>query len=855
LEGKTHVSARRRLNLAMLGVAGLALMVTVGLSYWEWTRYSRSNAESARTREIVAADNRVLLSLVDAETGQRGFLLTGEDGYLEPYNRAIQEIPNELAALRTLLAARPDESRNLAQLETLADQKLSELHQIIELRRTQRAEGALVNVRIDQGKRIMDAIRAVCAQIERNENAAQSQASVEGEAAAGTVLLATATGSLVLLFLFAFGLEPFASPEPLAWQRPWPLRYGAAILAVVAVALLRGTLTPLIGATNLPFTMFFFAVAFAAWFGGFGPAVLSIALSLPVGAYFFAAPTKSLWVSGRDDQVAMLMIVVVGFGVALLSRSQRDAVNRAERSAAEAQSQRERLSGVIDSAMDAIITVDHLQRILIFNHAAEQIFRCPTSEALGQPLEKFIPERFRQVHHGHIERFGETAITNRSMSRPGTLWGLRASGEEFPIEATISQVGRGDQRLFTVILRDLTERLQTEEELRREREQRSFALTAGKMGAYEMNLLENTLWWSPETYSLFGVKPDDFVPTQDSFAALVHPAYRDLLLQHFRESIACREPFHHEFRILRADGTERWISCQGQPEYDGTGRAIHHSGIFLDISARKQSEQMLRKWEKLSSAARLSAAMAHEVNNPLGAVVNLIYLAKGASGVPAVVVEQLALAEQELERVAHVTRQVLGFYRESNAPEPIDIPALVESLIQLYSPKIAAKKIKVERAFGACASIQGVRGEVRQAVSNVLLNAIDAVGDKGVITVACQDVAECMVEIVVADDGPGVAAEDVERIFEPLFTTKAGTGTGLGLWVTKEIIERHGGGIAVRARNASDKVRGATFTIRFPRTPVIGTYKPLVDSLDRPKDSEPGPQQFHRSTADRWPRA
>jgi hypothetical protein len=225
--------------------------------------------------------------MIDAETGQRGFLLTGEDRYLEPYNRAIQEIPGE--------------SENVARLDSLTDQKLTELGRTIDLRRTNGAQQALSLVLSSHDKLVMDEIRALGTKIQHLESSTQSQASTGEKAAGGTALLATIAGSLVLLFLFAFGLEPFASPEPQAWRRSWYLRYGAAVLAVVAITLLRAALTPLIGRTNLPFTLFFCAVGVAGWFGGFRPAVMSIALSLLAGDYFFAEPTGTLWLSGRDD--------------------------------------------------------------------------------------------------------------------------------------------------------------------------------------------------------------------------------------------------------------------------------------------------------------------------------------------------------------------------------------------------------------------------------------------------------------------------------------------------------------------------------------------------------------------------
>ncbi len=133
----------------------------------------------------------------------------------------------------------------------------------------------------------------------------------------------------------------------------------------------------------------------------------------------------------------------------------------------ELEDARDRLHGVIQSAMDAIITVDENQVIILFNAAAERIFRCPAAEAIGGPLERFIPERFRAAHRGHVERFGSTGAPSRQMGARLTLYGLRADREEFPIDASISQVATHGTKLYTVILRDITEQLAAEEALKR----------------------------------------------------------------------------------------------------------------------------------------------------------------------------------------------------------------------------------------------------------------------------------------------------------------------------------------------------------------------------------------------------
>jgi PAS domain S-box-containing protein len=835
-------------NTAMLGIATLILIVLVGLSYRQWDRFRNANAEAARSRETLTAIDNVLTTLVDAETGQRGFLLTGENRYLEPYNRALKEIPGGLATLKALLNENRRGMRDFDQLNLLANSKLQELRETIEARRTQGERAALAIVLTDEGKRTMDSIRALCVRMESEENANQARASAEGEAAAGITLLITVAGSLVLLFFFAFGLEPFASPDPQAWHRPWTLRYGAAILGVLAITLIRAALAPLMGPVSMPFTLYFCAVAFAAWFGGFRPAVLSIALSLLAGAWLFAAPTRSLLVSGHDDQVAMLMIVAVGFGIALLSRSQRNAVERAVRAEDSERTERRRFETTLTSIGDAVIATDAAGQVTFVNKVASALLQWPETEACGKPLDVV----FHIVNE--LSRLPVDSPVARVL-RDGQIVGLAnhtiligRDGTEVPIDDSAAPIrdSNGNIQGTVLVFRDVTERRRTENRLaeqtnlleqtaadaRSQRQRLGLALTAGKMGAYEVDPVKKSIWWSQETYSLFGVNPAEFRPTRDSFAALIHPGNRQIFMQYWDENIAAFQPVNREFRILRPDGKERWISCRGTPGYDESGSPIHYSGLFLDITERREAEQVLRKFEKLSAAARLSAAIAHEINNPLGAVSNLIYLAKEAPGAPRSIVELLIRAEHELERVAHAARQALGFYRESSRAEAIDVPEMIESVLKMYSTKIAEKKIEIVRSFLKCAPARGVRGEIRQVVSNLLANAIEAVQERGIISLRTQPVfagERRAIEITVADDGYGIPAEHLDHIFEPFFTTKSGTGTGLGLWVAKEIIDRHQGSIEVQPTNGEGDKGGATFIVKLPSEPGAPVSGPALD--------------------------
>jgi PAS domain S-box-containing protein len=270
--------------------------------------------------------------------------------------------------------------------------------------------------------------------------------------------------------------------------------------------------------------------------------------------------------------------------------------------------------------------------------------------------------------------------------------------------------------------------------------------------------------------------------------------------------------------LQKSDGTLIPIEDSAAPIRDGHNKLTGVVLVFRDATYERTSQEVLRKTEKLAAAARLSATVAHEINNPLEAVGNLIYIAKGTPGMPPAAAEQLVLAEQELERVSHITRQTLGFYRESKVQERVDVPALVESVLKLYSNKFKTKNIVIERDFGECPPIQGLSGELKQVVSNLISNAADAVGENGTIRVKllCVENADGrVVQVMIEDNGPGIAAEHRDRIFEPFFTTKKNVGTGLGLWVTKEIVERHGGTIEVHSREDKE-AGGAVFSVLLP---------------------------------------
>jgi PAS domain S-box-containing protein len=241
------------------------------------------------------------------------------------------------------------------------------------------------------------------------------------------------------------------------------VRYAVAALLVGATLPIVIWLHPF--SYTAPHVDFYPAILIALWFGELGPALLATVLSALAVNYFQFVPYHRFSLDPASVFRSIFFCLTVGTMCWFIDKN-RARAEIAEEALAESKedllASEDRLAKIISSAMDAIITLDQNQRIVVFNAAAERVFCCSKWEALGHSIDRFIPARFREVHRGHIRDFDNTGTSSRSMQSPGTLYGLRANGEEFPLEATISQVTAKDSKLYTVILRDITLRKRTE---------------------------------------------------------------------------------------------------------------------------------------------------------------------------------------------------------------------------------------------------------------------------------------------------------------------------------------------------------------------------------------------------------
>ncbi len=275
---------------------------------------------------------------------------------------------------------------------------------------------------------------------------------------------------------------------------------------------------------------------------------------------------------------------------------------------------------------------------------------------------------------------------------------------------------------------------------------------------------------------------------------------------------------HFETTRLHKSGTPVDVSLTISPIRDADGKVIGASKVARDISDRKEMERMLLQTEKIVATGRMAATIAHEINNPLEAVVNLIYLARISPSVNDQVRDYLKLAEQEIERVSLIAKQTLGYFRESPFATQLPVHELLDEVLTVYGSKLAYTRIGVQRDYEQTHPLTMRRGELTQVFANLLSNAIDSMPQGGDLSVTVQQEGVPPaggVRIQMKDGGTGITNELLQKIFEPFFTTKQRHGTGIGLWISRQFIEAHRGTIDVTSRTAPPD-QGTSFSIFLP---------------------------------------
>ena len=275
---------------------------------------------------------------------------------------------------------------------------------------------------------------------------------------------------------------------------------------------------------------------------------------------------------------------------------------------------------------------------------------------------------------------------------------------------------------------------------------------------------------------------------------------------------------HFETVRMHRSGERLDVSLTISPVRNREGEIIGAAKILQDITEQKKLVAALHTSERLASVGKLAATIAHEINNPLEAVTNLIYLGKEHPDAPGEVRQYLESAEQELRRAAHIAQQTLGFHRSTSSASWIDIAAVAETIAGIYERKFSYKNLRIERQIEPDLTMFTWAGEFKQIFSNLISNAIDASYDGGRLIIRARSATHLrtgarVVRISVADAGSGISKENQSKIFVPFFTTKEHVGTGLGLWITKSLVEKRGGWVQIRSRDSHPSGTVMTFCL------------------------------------------
>jgi PAS domain S-box-containing protein len=1003
-QGRGAVPMRRKVWLSFL--AGLVLLAVIGVSaYTEVVKLRANDGMVDHTHQVISSLRHIQSMVTDAETGQRGYLITGDSSYLEPYNQALLTLDEEEATLRALVADNPGQQENRQHLEELVATRLAQLRDVLDLRQRRGISAAGQEILAGKGKQTDEAIRGLVQRMEfqeqallvqRERRALRTSLISRGVIVLGSVLAFVFVG-LALYFLnedFAGArrmnaelVESKANLERRVEERTADLqvsleqlRMGRELYAVTLSSIGDGVITtdadcrvtflnpeaekltewksedaagqPLkhifpifnedthqpiedpsrrvlqekttVGLANhtvlltkggkevpiadsgapirdeagnilgtvlvfrdctverekemalreqlalrvrlsqvaesVPGAIFSFlsrpdgsccfpytnavieeifgatpeelaadaAVIFERMHPQDLPAVrkymeeCSISLGMWSGEYRVNHPRLGeIWVEGKAIPRRLEDGSILWTGFLQDSTQQR----RTARNVREGEA---RLSAIIHSALNGIVTVDELQDVILFNPAAEQIFGWKESEALGRPLDQFIPARYRAAHRQHLREFGQAQIMGRKMGQRDGIFGVRKNGEEFPLEASISHVEFGGKRVYTVILRDITEEKKAEEELK----QQASLLDLAPVMVRDME--NRIVFWSRGAEKLYGFTKEE---AQDRVSHELLQTEGPLPMHFLDQILRDSGMWEGELAQRTCDGGYVYVASQWVLYHDAKGQPIRILEVNADITARRHAEELQTRSQKLEALGTLAGGIAHDFNNILLAIHGNVNLAMADLPDHHPAQQSLTEIQKAWTRASELVRRILGFSRpQEQKKQAMELQPVIEEALRLVRATLPARVQIVSHFAADVPPVKVDAGQIHQVVVNLATNAAHAIGEKNgtievrldAVNVSEDDTRSTAnlevgryVRLFVSDDGCGMDRATMNRIFDPFFTTKKqGEGTGLGLSVVHGIVSSHNGAISV----TSHLGEGTAFHLYFP----VSTERPEV---------------------------
>ncbi len=364
------------------------------------------------------------------------------------------------------------------------------------------------------------------------------------------------------------------------------------------------------------------------------------------------------------------------------------------------------------------------------------------------------------------------------------------------------------------------ERTRATEELRYRDNVLQVALKASGMGLWVWDLEHEVVHRSDEVYRMVGCEPGAFGSEPEEWLRFVVAEDVPALDEAFEKVRSEGADYHMQYRVRWADGSLHWLESQGKCEKDVQGKVTRIFGVMADITRRKQADEALLRAEKLAVAGRLAASVAHEINNPMEAVANMLYLISTTASLEDARVQAKG-ALDELMRIALVAQSTLKFHREIGTPKDTLLSEVMESVLAMFRGKLQAMEIEVETRVDRERPIRCMLSETQQIFANLIANAIEAMEQDGRLVIRIRPSRDWRdgntrgMRVTICDTGAGVDRATASRMFEPFFTTKTETGTGLGLWVVAQLLERHHGSVRVWS-SQREGASGTAFSVFLP---------------------------------------
>jgi PAS domain S-box-containing protein len=390
----------------------------------------------------------------------------------------------------------------------------------------------------------------------------------------------------------------------------------------------------------------------------------------------------------------------------------------------------------------------------------------------------------------------------------------------------------GQAAYLTGAFINMTEYKHLRRDLQERQEVMLLAASAGGVYPWAIDAIRaRRIWWTPNSYQLYGRREDLGPPTREEFVKLVHPEHQDQIRELYQllDRNGSDDIFRLEFRTAPISGRTRWILTKGRVQRDPGGWPLRMVGVDIDITDRRETGEAMRRMEKLTVLERLAMTIAHEVNNPLMALANTIYLISQSSALEDA--KQYAkMAQEEIRRITHYSRRMLRFRRQPGPLRPQRVSEVVQALLSILRHRYP--NVNVITDFRDRRLLESSKDDLEQLFGILLGNAFDAVATGGSVDVRIVERAnantESGIRVIIGDTGKGMSTEVKARLFEPFFSTKDATGLGLGLWIASGIVKNLQGRIRIRSSDAQ-ALHGT----------VVSVFLPFRSALSRSVTSTP----------------